>query len=365
MDVVDSEESVLTHLPSVLRTSEEVFYISDRPEATVLTLVQGVQGKHHSDLLYARDEKTLLSYIKSPGTDLDLTGGGATEVINLFSKHPPTAPMPPSTAQVLIAAARAMQDLVPKLQTQLSTVAEAALANVSTQGETISSLQKDITQIETVLEEARELVDSLPSESPTVGTQTTFSRLSVDMKKVKNLLLIKRLGPVPYLVSFSMALHAYLKKREQRRTQLIFLIPPGEVWATHYQGYSHVRADNSNNGSDLYSEVVFVSYPTNGVLTKMLYSSGQYEVTIVVDMLDKSKDHLLRCPKPVHYAISGATPMKKFKLNPVNCFSSVTEVKGTRFYIPTWEYPDREYEREAHYFNAMSAQFDTLIQRMT
>lgn len=359
----DQDTDILKFAPGIVKKSTCAVYICDQKNVSLplKQLVESVEGYYNTDTFYLSSESALKGFLDEPFSSQKLEGTGLVEIFSTFENLPKGEILNPNSIALLIDSGVKLSNEVERFERERKENAVETIEFLSRFQELFSQLQKHNSEMIKQVEKFKEAAGSdYVLDIPGI---TNFPRFKVNQTKVKNLILIKSMGSVPYLVSYCLALAAYMSQRRNIKTKLIVLVPPSGLTSENYKEYPQVTERSHRSGADLNAPVVFVTYPTGSVLSNMVYTDGLYESIIVLDLLKNSKDHLFQVPKHVWFAVSGLKQVKRFKLTPSACFTGAHESKGLAFYIPTWKYPESATRREQLYFKNMSNEFDLMIRR--
>lgn len=208
--------------------------------------------------------------------------------------------------------------------------------------------------------QVEELGSSSSQSASSSGSITFFPRVPYD--RPRNMLLVKKIGTTPYLVSFFLGFHRYLDEVSGRKPKLIFLFPLGRLYQDRYKEFAWVERDTSRS-SNLTKDVVFVNHPTQTVIQDLLSDEVNYDSYIIVDCTVNQPQHLVKRPRDVWMtALSSEGILKQFNIPPGRVIS-FTPGKVENPFIqlePISNYPDNKFSRLSAYSRTYRTEFALL-----
>ena len=157
--------------------------------------------------------------------------------------------------------------------------------------------------------------------------------------KSKEIVRVKDIGRCPFLTSFMLGYHIYLRNSKSVRSRIIFVEPIGSLYVAKYSKYDWITQSSKNSMSAYQQDVIFTNCPTKDVMTKLI-DDPKFDIVVIVDRLVSSAGHVINSKGKVIYAVNGRTALELKGVDRTNFFSVILEQKNAMFTVPMFtQYP--------------------------
>lgn len=353
---VDDKVRYLSCLKDKVRT---LIYVrnKEKVEQAVRMIITGSGGRYVDDEFFLENSSELQNLVNDMGTVTSLVEIGGTRVLGDFLNRYLSDGNQNMSRGYLAIVKDAVGDIVreyKKKDQELIQLSETATELFSHTSQIIDNIREEETALKEALEEVQKAKDAIISDVSRTSAKPSSSVFFfplVTYMKDKDIIRIKSIGFVPYLVSFAMGMRIYLENIVNVRPKLIVIVPVGYIYEKKYEDYPFICNRNQKDGKNYYNDIVFVNYPNKDVLVKLLEDSD-YDTFIILDLTKNDKAHILNSRGSVKYAVSSEGTISRFNLKASSCISSLGSIKNTIFNIPTIEnYPKDKSKRERLYLS--------------
>lgn len=365
----ESREDKVHYLSMIKGRVNQAIYIRDKNkvEQAVQMVIVGQGGRYIDDEFFLESSTELQNLIESVDEVTALAELGGTNVLGDFLNRYLKEGDASFSRSYLVVVKDAVNNLIAdykKKDLELIQMSETATELFSHSAELISNIREEEATLKEALEELSEAKESVAATASSCvrSGSSVFFFPTVTYPKEKNIIRIKAIGDVKYLVSFVMGLRIYLENIINVRPKLIVVIPVGDMYEKIYEDYPIVSQRTQRDNRNFYNNVVFVNYPNKDILTKLL-DDTDFDTFIVVDTLRSSKGHILNSKgASVKYALGSEGMLKKFNLKAMDCFSSIVSIPRAMFTIPVFpSYPKERSQRERLYLRECGSMYNQLI----
>lgn len=352
----------------VIPRANRVLYVSspENQDPELVLLVKGCGGQIVEDEYFLNSSEELENLVTLSSTDLVTQSDmGEVRVLGSFIDQLVEGRSHNFSDKYLELVTRSSNEMVRKYEektAQVTRVSREALKLISDVQEGSNQSRAETQKMKQLLGKLKSQVEELNSSAslgtPSTGSITYFPRVPYDRQR--NMLLVKKLGSTPYLVSFFLGFHRYLDEVAGRKPKLIFLFPLGRLYQERYKDFAWVDRDSSRS-SNLTQDIVFVNHPTQTVIQDLLSDEINYDSYIIVDCTVNQPQHLVKRSRDTWFtALSSEGIREQFKIQP-NRVLSFGKVSNSFLQVePIQDYPDNQFARLSAYSKAYGANFSIL-----
>lgn len=312
-------------------------YISQEPDMTVKMVIQGLKGYIFEDEFYLEDEEELDCLLADIGmsneesTSLASASVGVIkDFVHAFARGEERIKVPAYLEQVS-QAVNELSVLTQKQELQIRVMGTSAIEIFEKASLIIKTMVEQHKDMEQKLVELEESQNIAASSRATFSSNITFFTPFKYMGNAK-ILVIREVSPCRYLTSFVLGYLHHLHYDMNKRAKLIFAHQKGAGVSAKYNDYTLITQETASMSSLYEAEVIATNNPKREVMKDLLAKKS--EVFVVVDRLYQNQS-IVQGRISELYAVSGATDLDRFKLQPEDCIFPVSGTENAFFTIPT------------------------------
>lgn len=354
----DSPEEVIDVIRSVEMKSITYLRDGDLMNASLKLYIQGLGGQLVEDEFYLSSSEAMENITEALQSGKEMLSTNSLMVLDDFFARVVNGDTDFKKPYItsIKAAVEKIKKGYTKQDTEYQTVVKTAVNMVE-------SVSADLTAVRSAHQELRDQAEEIQQklESAKGAALQSSSRIfhfsPVIYKERKPAIVIKELGNVPFLLSFTMGLMEYMIRKESLNTRLIIILPVGENNERIYgdklpDDVDFISSNNHGSKARYMSRITYTNHPISSVINKLFRSN--HDSYIVLDRSDSTLSPLIRGDQSKYIrtftAVQSGRMFERFpkQISRKTSFSSLTDVKGTMFTIPLIEEYGTKVPRRIH-----------------
>lgn len=354
----DAPQRVIDILRKLEMKSITYLRDGDLMDESLKLYIRGLGGKLVEDEFYLSSSDAMENLTDALKTGTELMSTNSLEVLeNFYSRiaSGETDFSKPYMKNVKSATEKIKKGFTKK-DNELQSVFKTAV-------EMFDSVSTDLSSVRSANKELRDQAEEIQHRMENVKNTSsqTDSRIyhysSVRYKERSPVIVIKEIGDVAFLLSFTMGLMHYMIQKQSLNTRLIIVLPVGENYEKIYgenlpEDTDFITHTNHGSKSRYQSKITYTNHPTASVMNKLFRSN--FDSYIVLDRSKTSANNIVMADTGNKFvksytAVQSNRIFTKFpKLNRGKSFSSLVSAKGTMFTIPLIEDYGTKVPRRVH-----------------
>lgn len=324
----------------------KIIYLANKGEvdSTIKVLINGLGGQTVDEAKFYLESTSQLKNLTEGITDIvalkDLSGIDVLR--DFFERYSKTNGNGITKAylQVVKNAVSGLSAAYNDKNKELLAMSESATDLFQQSLNLVVEMQQEQTKLAGIISDlkTRIMTPAEPESSiPTSFQMNTFPVITYG--KSKEIVRVKDIGRCPFLTSFMLGYHIYLRNSKSVRSRIIFVEPIGSLYVAKYSKYDWITQSSKNSMSAYQQDVIFTNCPTKDVMTKLI-DDPKFDIVVIVDRLVSSAGHVINCKGKVIYAVNGRTALELKGVDRTNFFSVILEQKNAMFTVPMFtQYP--------------------------
>lgn len=344
----DSVTSIMTAITNA--EYETLFYVCDASKMSneVKILLLGIGATVVDDGFYMETYESLKSLVRS-GKELEHVSSSVA-VLDNFNKQVEggKTQFPPAYLSVVKTAVNNAMSETKAISKEMERASKAAVSLFSKSATELKASEDSQREAQEALENLKNMLE----QGGYGNSGAVHHYPTIDYTIRKRAVIIKEIGSVPFLHSFILGMHYYLKTRRNLTPRTIVLLPPGGLNETvydwprtgpmktqHSDSWNIITPDNFQSRRSYTGDVIYVTRPTATVL-ETLTNTNDYDSFVILDRTLNMATPLVRPQKgstylKEFYAVQSRRIADKFEvIKRGKMFTSVVDFDGAVFSIP-------------------------------